>query len=96
MLAELDNGAGPWVYRKDDFPQLPAHPNCMCMEDPHYGPAPKKTEFRRVRDYLKGLPANERAEIIGKANSAHETLYRRGLEKRGYISGRSQGGYRRS
>jgi len=82
MLAELDNGAGKGVYRKEDFPVQPAHPNCMCMLGVHVGDVPKKTEFRTVRDYLKGLPANERADIIGKANAAHETLYRRGLDKR--------------
>jgi len=82
LFAELDNGAGPGVYRKDDFPTLPAHPNCMCIKDPHYGEMPKKVEFRRVKDYLKEQPDKRRAAMIGKAEAVNETLYRRGLEKR--------------
>ena len=28
--SKLDVGYGPGVYPKDDVPELPAHPNCMC------------------------------------------------------------------
>jgi len=83
MIAELDNGAGPGVYRKENCPQLPVHPNCMCMLVPYTGELPEKTTFKTFRDYLAEQPDKKRADIIGKANAVNPVLYRRGLEKRG-------------
>jgi len=81
LLAELDNGAGPGVYRKEDCPYQPVHPNCMCMLGIHTGEVPAPVKFTTVRDYLKEQPDKRRGEMIGKRNAVHETLYRRGMEK---------------
>jgi len=83
MLAELDNGQGAGVYRKDDFPTIPVHPNCMCMKVEHYGKAPPLTQFKTVVAYLKEQPLERRAAFIGKANAQHLALFRRGLAQRG-------------
>jgi len=83
MIAEMDNGAGPGVYRKENCPQVPVHPNCMCMLVPYVGELPEKMTFKTFRDYLVAQPDRKRADIIGKANAVNPVLYRRGLEKRG-------------
>jgi len=94
MIAELDNGAGPGVYRKENCPQVPVHPNCMCMLVPYVGELPEKTTFKTFRDYLAEQPDKKRADIIGKANAVNPVLYRRGLEKRG-LDPDNPGGVRR-
>jgi hypothetical protein len=36
FLAEYDGGNGPGVYRKDELPECPAHPNCLCRYEQVY------------------------------------------------------------
>lgn len=46
--AEQDNGLGPGVYRKNECPDLPAHPHCMC---------------HLAEVYISDLPKELRAEF---------------------------------
>ena len=81
--AELDSGKGAGVYSKEDFPHLPAHPNCLCMMTIYTGEPPKKLTQKNSRDYLNRQPKEKRNKIIGKNNSEYKTRYIDGLKQQG-------------
>jgi hypothetical protein len=83
MLAEIDNGAGPGVYRKGEVPDQPVHPNCLCDLIAYYGETPGRATFATVKKYLNEQDDRVRAAMIGKANAASPVLYQRALDRRG-------------
>jgi hypothetical protein len=83
MLAEIDNGAGPGVYRKGEVPDQPVHPNCLCDLIAYYGETPGQATFATVNEYLNDQDDRTRAAMIGKANAASPVLYQRALDSRG-------------
>jgi hypothetical protein len=83
FYATLDNGAGKGVYKKGDFPSLPAHPNCLCSLVPYYEDAPAKTTAENARRHLNNMPESKRAKVIGKESSEYKSRYIDGLKKHG-------------
>lgn len=81
--AELDTGSGPGIYSKDDFPHIPAHPNCLCMMTLYTGDKPKKITKKASERYLSQQSDSKRAKIIGKGNAKYRSRYIDGLEKHG-------------
>jgi hypothetical protein len=63
-----DAGAG--VYPKDQFPQFPAHPHCLCVITEVYGE--EQLTFRKDvqeggQKFLDDLPPEDRQSLLGKA-----------------------------
>lgn len=83
FYAELDNGMGKGIYSKKDFPELPAHPNCLCSLVPYVGKAPKETTDKAAIKYLGGLTPEKRAKIIGAKNAENKSRYIAGLKNKG-------------
>jgi hypothetical protein len=83
FYATLDNGAGKGVYKKGDFPSLPAHPQCLCSLVPYYQDPPEKTTAENARKHLDSMPESKRAKVIGKESSEYKSRYIDGLRKHG-------------
>jgi len=67
-------GMGPGIYPKDHLPPYPYHPFCACsLIDVYAGEVPEKSvdDFNpaAAKRYLKQLPADEQAQLLGKAGA---------------------------
>lgn len=62
-------GMGPGVFPKEDGPDMPHHPNCMCSLEPVYaGEVPggsRQLIDRNAVASLKKLPADEQRDLLG-------------------------------
>ena len=88
FYADLNNGEGKGVYRKEDTPSLPAHPNCLCMLQPYVieGDRENKAKFMNKTnsvEQLDRLSEKERGRIIGVENARFKSKYVKGLENKG-------------
>lgn len=82
FFANLDNGAGKGVYKKGDFPSIPAHPNCLCSLVLYYGDSPKMTSKSLIKKTASGLPKIKSELILGKKTSGEKTMDVKALEKK--------------
>ena len=84
VYADLDTGNGAGIYRNDDFPNLPANPNCMCMKLPVVDSVLNKCTWKKAEEHLDKMSDRKRALLIGKGNSMYKSKYREGLKKHGF------------
>jgi hypothetical protein len=66
--AEADSfGLGTGVYPKDNFPEYPAHPNCMCSLSPVRGVSTPKSKYnpKAADKFVDSLPASQQKRLRG-------------------------------
>lgn len=86
--AEIDNGSGAGVWLKDDIPELPAHPNCLCFLTKWYGEKPQKATIKNSVEFLEKQPKQKREQIIGVGNAEYRSKYKNGLQNNGVDFGK--------
>jgi hypothetical protein len=59
-------GMGPGVYPKDEVPEFPFHPHCMCLLDPWYRGEVGEYDDSAGKDAFEGLDEDEQKAIAGK------------------------------
>lgn len=64
-------GMGAGVYPKDNYPELPAHPHCLCHYSEVFADEAEKGKYRENGgdEYLDGLPEKKLRDILGKEGS---------------------------
>lgn len=65
FYAELDSGSGAGVYAKDDFPEIPAHPNCMCSMLPYVDDKPGLIDKKNILSYINSLSIDKKESLFG-------------------------------
>jgi cytochrome c553 len=59
-------GMGPGIYPKDEVPEFPFHPHCMCLLDPWYKGEPGEYDDKAAKDTFDDLEEDEQKAIAGK------------------------------
>jgi hypothetical protein len=59
-------GMGPGVYPKDEVPEFPFHPHCMCLLDPWYKGEAGEYDDSAGEDAFEDLDEDEQKAIAGK------------------------------
>jgi hypothetical protein len=62
-------GMGPGIYPKDEVPEFPFHPHCMCLLDPWYKGESGEYDDKATEAAFNDLENDEQAALVGKKGS---------------------------
>jgi hypothetical protein len=83
FMTQLDSGLGAGVYPKNQLPQYPFHPNCICWYEEIYAHELKGKEWTGAKAgakrLLRSVPASSRAAMMGAKYRAKD--FRRDPER---------------
>jgi hypothetical protein len=59
-------GMGPGIFPKDELPEFPFHPHCMCLLDPWYKGETGEYDDEAGSDAFDDLEEDEQKALAGK------------------------------